>query len=250
MAGFRTVILAAGAATRLRPLTNATPKALLPVAGVPMLERSIRHLEALGCDDLVIVTGFSADTLRAAVGTWATGATITWVHNDAWATTNNSVSLWLSRPHVDGRPFLLLDSDLVYERGVLEVLLRSPHTDALALREGVMGAEEIKVETDARGRVTAIGKHLRPEAAAGESVGIERFSAAGGAAMFGHLDRRVRARGLVNEWYEASWQDWIHAGGEIHAVPVAPHFCAEVDTIADLELVSERLAARALRDSP
>ena len=50
----KTMILAAGRGERMRPLTDNTPKPLLRVAGVPLLERHIRRLAAAGCTELVI----------------------------------------------------------------------------------------------------------------------------------------------------------------------------------------------------
>jgi choline kinase len=240
----KAIILAAGAATRLRPLTNETPKCLLPVAGKAILERAIGHLRAAGVDELVVVTGFHAEKIRAAVASWWPELRVEWIHNAEWATTNNSVSLWLAREAVAGQAFLLLDSDIVFERGVVDALLASPHGDALALRPGKMGAEEIKVELGGNGRVRVIGKHIEPARAAGESIGIERFSAAGGRGMFVELSDRVRTQGLVNEWYEASWQQWFERGGVMHAVDVGGHYCAEIDTVEDLEAVGRALATR------
>lgn len=47
-------ILAAGVGSRLRPATDRTPKALLPVAGVPMLERVFKRLKEAGADSFVV----------------------------------------------------------------------------------------------------------------------------------------------------------------------------------------------------
>lgn len=65
----KAVVLAAGLGTRLRPLTAVTPKPLMPVWGVPMLERAIETLRAWGVDDIVV----NAHYLPAAVEAWADG---------------------------------------------------------------------------------------------------------------------------------------------------------------------------------
>jgi len=60
---FDGMIFAAGLGTRLRPLTNDIPKALVPVAGVPMLERVARRLIAAGADRLIINAHHHADQI-------------------------------------------------------------------------------------------------------------------------------------------------------------------------------------------
>lgn len=58
-------ILAAGLGTRLRPLTDAMPKALVPINGEPMLERLIRHLNSCGYDDLTVNVHHFASMIEA-----------------------------------------------------------------------------------------------------------------------------------------------------------------------------------------
>ena len=61
------MILAAGLGTRLRPLTDHTPKALVEVDGVPMLERVARRLLAAGADRLLVNVSYLADQVQAYV---------------------------------------------------------------------------------------------------------------------------------------------------------------------------------------
>jgi NDP-sugar pyrophosphorylase family protein len=58
------VVLAAGLGTRLRPLTDRTPKALLDVGGVPLLERILRGLAAVGVDRAVVTTCHLAEQVE------------------------------------------------------------------------------------------------------------------------------------------------------------------------------------------
>ena len=61
------MLLAAGLGTRLRPLTDRMPKALVEVGGVPILERVARRLIATGADRLIINVHHFADQIRAYV---------------------------------------------------------------------------------------------------------------------------------------------------------------------------------------
>ena len=61
------MILAAGLGTRLRPLTNHTPKALVEVDGVPMLERVARRLLDAGADRILVNVSYLADQVQAYV---------------------------------------------------------------------------------------------------------------------------------------------------------------------------------------
>src|SRR5512132_3641252 len=59
----KAMILAAGVGSRLRPLTDETPKALIDVGGVPMIERVIRCLTSAGVSEIVINLFHLADRI-------------------------------------------------------------------------------------------------------------------------------------------------------------------------------------------
>jgi len=245
-AGFKmkAVILAAGCATRLRPHSDDTPKTLLPVGGVPILRRTITSLLRVGFDQFVIGTGYLEHMVREAVASWFPGLDVTFVSNPDFRSTNNAYSLLLTRPHVETDGFMLLDGDVVFDVEVIEELVeRGP--DCLAVRSvGGLGLEEVKVTADDEDRVLAIGKHVPVRSAMGESVGIEWFSGPSSKRLFAVLDRRVRQQGLINEYYEAAFQQLIDDGAELYGVDIGSMYASEIDTIEDLMAANARLAAR------
>jgi choline kinase len=240
----KAVILAAGCATRLRPHSDDTPKTLLPVGGVPILRRTITSLLRVGFDQFVIGTGYLEHMVRDAVASWFPGLDVTFVTNKDFRTTNNAFSLLLTRPHVEDDGFMLLDGDVVFDLDVVEELVeRGP--DCLAVRSvGAIGLEEVKVTADNHDRVLAIGKHVPVRSAMGESVGIEWFAAPSSKRLFRVLDERVRQRGLVQEYYEAAFQQIIDEGATLYGVDIGTMYATEIDTIEDLMAANSRLAQR------
>jgi choline kinase len=238
----KAVILAAGCATRLRPHSDDTPKTLLRVGGVPILQRTIASLLRCGFDQFVIGTGYLEHMVRDAVASWFPGLDVTFVTNVDFRTTNNGYSLLLCRPHVEHDAFMLLDGDVVFDAEVIEELVeRGP--DCLAVRSvGEIGLEEVKVTADHNDRVLAIGKHVPVRSAMGESVGIELFSAASSRRLFAALHQRVHDQGLVNEYYEAAFQQIIDEGSHLHGVDIGSMYATEIDTIEDLLAANARLA--------
>ncbi len=240
----KAVILAAGCATRLRPYSDDTPKTLLPVGGVPILRRTITSLLRCGFDQFVIGTGYLEHMVREAVASWFPGLDVSFVYNKDFRTTNNAYSLLLCRPHVETDGFMLLDGDVVFDLAVAEELVsRGP--DCLAVRSvGEIGLEEVKVMADKEDRVLAIGKHVPVRSAMGESVGIELFSAASSRRLFATLHDRVTVQGLVNEWYEAAFQQAIDEGATLYGVDIGSMYATEIDTIEDLMAANAWLAQR------
>lgn len=244
----KAVILAAGCATRLRPYSEDIPKTLLPVAGVPILRRTITHLLRAGFDQFVIGTGYLEHMIRDAVAAWFPTLDVTYVTNEVYRTTNNAYSLLLTRSHVENDGFILLDGDVLFDHDVIvELIERGP--DCLAVRSvGGIGLEEVKVTADNQDRVLAIGKHVPVRTAMGESVGIELFSASTSRKLFAALHDRVTEQGLVNEYYEASFQQIVDEGVTLYGVDIGSMYASEIDTIEDLTAANAALGQRPMFD--
>lgn len=232
----KAVILAAGTATRLRPLTDHTPKCLLNVGTNTILGMTLDNLVANGVGEVVMVTGYLEQQIRDFVGTHYPGLSVTFLTNDRFAETNNIYSLWLTRKQLGGHAMLLLDSDIVFDPGIIALLQHSGHENALAVLRGkALGNEEIKVRTDPAGAILEISKEVDPSAAFGESIGIELFGPRFVGQLFDVLEQKVVLRKQINQFYEAAFQEVIDSGGRVFAVDVGGLPCLEIDTRDDLD---------------
>lgn len=230
------VILAAGISSRLRPLTDRIPKALLPVGGKPLLQRTLEVLQHARLERVVIVTGYLHEKVNRFIHSLASPFPITCVRNHRYRFTDNNYSLWLAAPEVAGQELLILDSDVVFGADIIALLQNSPHENALVMRASdSLGDEEVKLELDPSGRVVRIGKEIDPMLAAGESLGIEKFSPAAAEELFTILAQRKDRI----EFYEASFQGIIDRGVHIYAVDSGAFPCMEIDTLDDLKAAEE-----------
>jgi len=116
------LLLAAGTGSRLLPLTKKSPKCLTLVNETSILERLIKSLNQNGFKRLVVVTGHLEDCIRTFLETRAGNLTIEYVFSPLYKTTNNIYSLWMAR-NIINEPFLLIESDLVFDPSLLTEML-------------------------------------------------------------------------------------------------------------------------------
>jgi choline kinase len=245
------MVLAAGAGRRLRPDTDALPKALLPVDGqVTILDIALRNLAAVGLGDIVIVVGYAADAIRDRVADLERdhGVRLTLVDNDRAQEWNNAYSLWLAREHFAAGA-LLVNGDTVHPVSVEETLL-SAAADAGSGRAGLILAvddikhlaeEEMKVIIGADGMITRITKLMDPALAYAEYIGATLIGADAAAPLAAALE--VTWRRDPSLYYEDGFQELAERGGAIAVAPIGDIEWVEVDNHDDLRR-ARAIAAR------
>ncbi len=239
----KAIILAAGIASRLRPLTNDRPKCLLEIGDKCLLQRSFDALISNGIKEFVIVTGYLHTLIEDFLTERYKDVKITFIHNARYASTNNIYSLWLARPEAEGQDVLLLDSDILYDPLIVARLLASPHADVLALNNHPLGDEEMKVIPDAEGRVKEISKTCSVAEAKGESIGIERMSASYTAALYKELKKMMTIEGLDNIFYERAFERLIPQGHTFYVEDTTDLFSTELDTVEDFNAARQLIPA-------
>jgi len=228
------VILAAGMAKRLRPLTDNKPKCLLKVGERTLLERTVDAMLQAGISEFVVVTGYCADQIRDFLTAHFANYTFHFLHNADYEHNNNIYSLWMSMQVVRAKEFLLMDSDILCAPAAVVSIAREPES-ALAVNRHELGEEEMKVVVDADCRITEISKTCRPEDAMGESVGIEHITADYSEALARELDQMIEQEGLIDIFYERAFERLIPQGHTFRVVDTTNYFSYELDTPEDFE---------------
>lgn len=240
----KAIILAAGTASRLRPLTEHTPKSLLNIGERPLLQRSMDALIQNGVKDFVIVTGYLHRQIEQFVeNTYADSIGVRFIHNDVYDSTNNIYSLWLARTEAEGEDFLLLDSDLLYDPMIVTKVLESDADNVLTLIRHELGEEEMKVVTATDGSISEISKTCSPADAAGESLGIEKIGKEYSKALYRELDVMMNQEHLENKFYELAFERLIPQGHTYKVLDVTQYFSCELDTVEDFENAKEKIPA-------
>lgn len=223
------VLLAAGKGERLMPLTEDRPKAALELGGRTLAERALGTLAAAGATDFLVVSGYRADRL-ASLPQAAPGARVELRRNDRYADANNVYSLWVARDAVE-RGCLVVNSDVVFEPAVAELLLAAPGSVLLCDDAQATDAEAMKVVAP-DGRVERISKQAPLEHNRGEYIGLARVDPADGPRLGAILDDFV-ARDDVQVYYEDALEA-LAAERPLGVVSVGGLNWAEIDTHDDL----------------
>ena len=232
------VILAAGMAKRLRPLTDTKPKCLLEVGKRTLLERTVDAMRQAGIQEFLVVTGYRGEMIREFLTIHYPLSTIHYLDNIDYEHNNNIYSLWMACQKVRGCDFLLMDSDILCDPAAV-VRIAQEQTSALAVNRHELGEEEMKVVVDADSRITEISKTCRPEDAMGESVGIEKITADYSEALARELNQMILQEGLIDIFYERAFERLIPQGHTFKVVDTTHYFSYELDTPEDFQRAQE-----------
>jgi len=224
------VILAAGVGSRLRPLTESRPKALVPLGGRPLIDHTLDALSTCGVESVVVVVGHARGALERHLG-GRRDLAIACVENVSYATTNTLASVACAGPAVEG-DFLLLDGDLVFEPSVLAPLLGAGTRLAID-RNRCLDDDAVKIALG-DGGILHVGKELpRGAVPVAESIGLARIDRATAAALF-PLCETMLAAGAREAYYEAAFQRLIEQGFVFSAADVTGGKWVEIDDHDDL----------------
>jgi L-glutamine-phosphate cytidylyltransferase len=249
----KAIILAAGQGTRLRPLTDDRPKALVEVDGHSLIETQVAVLLAEGVTDIVIVGGYLADCFQIA------GTRL--YENVRYASTNMVFSLLCARDELR-EPTLVTYGDIVYSRSIVRSVLENPGDICVAVdldwegywrerfEDPVSDAESLKM--DDRGCITSIGGSITATTdVEGQYMGLMKFTKAGLDSLLRVTDAAEHEGSLLRGPLENAYmtdllQRMIDGGQDVWPALVWGGWL-EVDSVDDLNLPITRERMRMIR---
>jgi choline kinase len=240
----KAIILSAGQGSRLLPLTETTPKCLLPLGEGTILGHQIQELAAAGIRHVTVVTGFCAATVEAELARLRRPSlTLETVFNPFYGVADNLGSCWVARAAMQDE-FLLVNGDTLFERAIPARLLEQgsyPVTLTIDRKDGY-DSDDMKVVLDGR-RLVEVGKQLGADRVDGESIGMSLYRGEGPRLFVEALDALMRAGTGVRSWYLKA-VDLLAQRGAVGVFSIEGLRWGEVDFVHDLARVRRLFAAR------
>lgn len=240
------LLLAAGTGSRLYPLTEHAPKCLTIVNGMSILERMITILNQHGFKRLIVVTGHLENHIKDFLGNQVGDIKVEYIFSPLYKSTNNIYSLWMARKAIS-EPFLLLESDLVFDKSLLGDMLYPDRLAAAKLQPWMNGTS---VTINKSRKVTAF---LADKADSfGEikykTVNIYSISLKSWNGIVQRLEKSI-SDGKINDYYETVFAQMIADGSlSFESVSFDGKPWYEIDTLADLAIAEKLFSSDDYRD--
>ena len=118
------LMLAAGKGSRLGKYTKDNTKCMLPLNGKPLIIHALDILNGIGIKKLIMVVGYKKENVINFLGDRYKNVKIEYIENPDFDKTNNIYSLYLAKEKLIEDDTILLESDLIFEKVIIEKLIK------------------------------------------------------------------------------------------------------------------------------
>ena len=242
------IILAAGMGRRLGELTKNNTKCMVEVNGVTLIDRMLIQLSKLSLNRVVVVVGYEGKKLIDYIGTrYDAQMNIEYVENPIYDKTNNIYSLALAKEYLKGDDTLLIESDLIVDDGLYNLILNDPYPNLalVAKYQTWMDGTMVKID-DENNIVNFIPKKAFDYGDVDsyyKTVNIYKFSKDFSTKKYiPFLDAYTKALGN-NEYYEQVLRVITFLDhSDLKALPISDERWYEIDDIQDRDIAEALFA--------
>jgi len=240
MSEIKAVILAAGVASRLRPLTNNIPKCMVRIYGKSLLEYQLDAYREANIKEIFIVVGYKANLIIDYCNK-IKDLNITIIENKEYLTTNNMYSLYLVKNIIKNNAFILNNADLIIEKDIVKLMVQDKRSDLIMVDTEQYNNESMKICIDNNKNIIDISKEIPKNLAYGCSIDYYKFSKEFSILLFDKIEDIIEKEKVLTKWTEVAIQDLLKSKSLImQPISIQGKQWLEIDDYTDLE-ISEKL---------
>ena len=240
------ILLSAGMARRLYPLTSENPKNLIEIYDTKtILDYQLHALEKSGVIEKVyIVVGFQHNKVKDYIKSRTYSFSIDFILNPFFEVSNNIVSVWLALKEVKG-PLITINGDDVFSENIINKISNTQEEVVLSISKSSVNYDDDDMKvilSEDNKRLIEIGKHLDVERTQAESIGIIKYTQEGTDLFLEAYDSLLEDdHANIGIFYLSVIQKMISLGNEISVMEFGENEWREFDFPEDIELFKNDL---------
>ena len=227
------ILMASGLGTRMRPLTDTTPKPLIKVGNIPMIETVIQALQKANINQIFVVVGYLGEQFEYLTKKYSN---ISLINNPDYKTINNISSIYYARKELVKDSCFICEADLyISDTAILQCIDKSKSGYCGIMVEG--HSDDWVFEQDSDGIITRVGK-------VGDNCfnmcGLSYFNKEQALLIANEIERIYGNKGQYEDLF---WDDVVNSiinKLNLTVFPVDANQIVEIDTVEELEAINKR----------
>ena len=227
------ILMASGLGSRMRPLTNTTPKPLIKVNNTPMIETVINALEMAGVEQIFVVVGYLGEQFNYLTDKYSN---VSIINNTDYETVNNISSIYYAREEMKKSDVYICEADLyISDADILQCIDKSKSGYCGIMVEG--HSDDWMFEQNSDGIITRVGK-------VGDDCfnmcGLSYFNKEQALLIANEIERIYGNKGQYEDLF---WDDVVNSiinKLNLTVFPVDANQIVEIDTVEELEAINKR----------
>jgi choline kinase len=233
------VIMAAGMGTRFGDITTEIPKGFIKAGDKSMIIRSVETLLASGIRRIIIGTGYKKELYEDLAREYPQ---IECVYSPVYATTNSMYTFWNCRQAIGEEDFLVLESDLVFEKKAIDELLADHHSNCMLCADVSKFQDSYFLEYNQNLELVNCSVNENDLKVCGEMVGIHKLSNSFYKELCSYYSNIVEAKPKMG--YEFALLTLAQTLEPIHVHKIPALIWYEIDDCDDLVFAEKNIIGK------
>ncbi len=240
------ILISAGTARRLYPLTINTPKCLLELEkNTLLIDYQLKMLIENGIKEVKIIVGFEASKIIEHVKSYSKKINIECFYNPFYDITNNFASLWLFLNQFSFEDCITINGDNIFTSNVIKHLITSSGDIVVTINDkDKFDDDDMKVLYDKKSKLLLkISKLLDKNIANAESIGIIKYNKKGLKLLKNQMDSLLLYdNNYLNKFYLSAIQHLVNNGENINIHKTNEQSWREIDYVEDYHKLKSDIA--------